>query len=178
MALHSSNGNVIQTVPVFKGNRFTTSSTSYVDITGMSVTITPKFANSDIQIAFSFGAAGVNQSNLDHGNAYRILRSINGGSWQDNHNLNGSSDGGRNRITFRGHGWAYNNDHMPGGVGYVGVDVNPSYSLGNSIVYKIQTACQATSYPFYLNGTNANTNGAQIYMSRSCSSIIATELGG
>ena len=178
MAIHSSNGNVIQTVPVFKGDRFTSSSTSYVDITGLSVTITPKFANSDIQIAIAFGAAGVNQSNLDHGNAYRILRSINGGSWQDNHNLNGSSDGGRNRITFRGHGWAYNNDHMPGGVGFVGVDVNPSYSLGNSIVYKIQQRCQQSGYPFYLNGTNANTNGSEIYMARSCSSIIATELGG
>ena len=78
MALHSSNGNVIQTVPVFKGDRFTSSSTSFVDITGMSVTITPKFASSDIQIAIAFGMAGVNQSNLDHSNGYRILRSING----------------------------------------------------------------------------------------------------
>ena len=178
MALHSSNGNVIQTVPVFKGDRFTSSSTSYVDITGMSVTITPKFANSDIQIAIAFGAAGTSQSSLDHGNAYRILRSINGGSFTENHNLNGSSDGNRVRITFRGHGWAYNSDHMPGGVGFVGVDVNPSYSLGNSIVYKIQTACQAVAQPIIINGSTANTNGSQIYMSRSCSSIIATELGG
>jgi len=178
MALHSSGGNVIQTVPVFKGDRFTSSSESYVDITGMSVTITPKFANSDIQIAIAFGMAGVNQSNLDHGNGYRILRSINSGGFSDDHNLNGSSDGNRNRITFRGHGWAYNNDHMPGGVGFVGVDVNPSYTLGHSIVYKIQQRCQQSSKPFYLNGTNANTNDSYIYASRSCSSIIAMELGG
>ena len=49
MAFHSGVGNVIQTVPVFKGDGFTTSSTSFTDITGLTVTITPKFANSDIQ---------------------------------------------------------------------------------------------------------------------------------
>ena len=178
MAFHSGVGNVIQTVPVFKGDRFTTNSESYVDITGLSVTITPKFANSDIQIAIAFGMAGVVQNTLDHGNGIRILRSINGGSYSDDTYLNGNSDGNRKRITFRGHGWAYNNDHMGGGVGFVGVDVNPSYSLGNSIVYKVQTACQSTSHPFFLNGQSSNTNDAQVYSARACSSIIATELGG
>ena len=178
MAFHSGVGNVIQTVPVFKGDRFTTDSESYVDITGLSVTITPKFANSDIQIAIAFGMAGVVQNSLDHGNGIRILRSINGGSYSDDTYLNGNSDGSRKRITFRGHGWAYNNDHMGGGVGFVGVDVNPSYSLGNSIVYKVQAICQLQTKPFFLNGTAANGNTGAIYDARACSSIIATELGG
>ena len=89
MAFHSGVVNVIQTVPVFKGDGFTTSNTSFTDITGLSVTITPKFANSDIQIAIAFGMAGVVQSTLDHGNGIRILRSINGGSYSDDTYLNG-----------------------------------------------------------------------------------------
>ena len=178
MAFHSGVGNVIQTVPVFKGDRFTTDSQSYVDITGLSVTITPKFANSDIQVAIAFGMAGTTQSNLDHGCGYRILRSIDGGGFSDDTNLNGSADGGRNRLTFKGHGWCYNNEHNSGGVGFVGVDVNPSYTLGNSIVYKIQVRCQDSSYPFLLNRTSANADNNQIYSGRSASSIIATELGG
>ena len=41
-------GKILQVVPVFKGDRFHTTSTSFTDITGMSVTITPIAANSKI----------------------------------------------------------------------------------------------------------------------------------
>ena len=178
MAFHSGVGNVIQTAPVFKGDGFSTSSTSFTDVTGLSVTITPKFANSDIQVAIAFGMAGTTQSNLDHGNGIRILRSIDGGSYSDDTNLNGSADGNRNRLCFKGHGWSYNAEHNSGGIGFVGVDVNPSYTLGNSIIYKVQVRCQDSSYPFNLGRTATNGNNNQVYSGRTASSIIAMELGG
>ena len=41
-------GGIIQIVQTVKQDQFTTSSTSYVDVTGMSATITPKFSTSKI----------------------------------------------------------------------------------------------------------------------------------
>ena len=35
-------GGIVQVVSAFKGDRFTTSSTSFVDISGLTLTITPK----------------------------------------------------------------------------------------------------------------------------------------
>ena len=43
-------GGIIQVVQTVKQDQFTTSSTSYVDVTGMSVTITPKFNTSKILV--------------------------------------------------------------------------------------------------------------------------------
>ena len=43
-------GGIIQVVQTVKQDQFTTSSTSYVDVTGMSATITPKFSTSKILV--------------------------------------------------------------------------------------------------------------------------------
>ena len=43
-------GGIIQNVQTVKQDQFTTSSTSYVDVTGMSATITPKFSTSKILV--------------------------------------------------------------------------------------------------------------------------------
>ena len=43
-------GGIIQIVQTVKQDQFTTSSTSYVDVTGMSATITPKFSTSKILV--------------------------------------------------------------------------------------------------------------------------------
>jgi hypothetical protein len=51
-------GSVLQVVSATKTDGFTTTSTSYVDITGMSVTITPKSANSKILIIANGMLAG------------------------------------------------------------------------------------------------------------------------
>ena len=43
-------GGIVQVVQTVKQDQFTTSSTSYVDVTGMSATITPKFSTSKILV--------------------------------------------------------------------------------------------------------------------------------
>ena len=92
--LHSTGG-IIQVVSTYYGDRFTSSSMSFVDITNFNVTITPSSSSNKIYLMCCMGAAGVQQNNLDHGNGIRVMRSIGGGSYSDNHKLNGPSDGSR-----------------------------------------------------------------------------------
>ena len=163
-------GGIVQVVSAFKGDRFTTSSTSFVDISGLTLTITPKSVNNKILLMGSFGSASTRQNDLDHGQAIRILR--NGSA--DN-KLNGSTDGNRTRCCWKGVGNQFNDDHNPGGQGFSGVD-DPS--TVSAVTYKVQVSCQGSSYPFVLNGNYNNTNATQIYNARFMSSLIAMEISG
>ena len=163
-------GGIVQVISAYKGDRFTTTSTSFVDITGMSVTITPKSASNKILLMGSFGAASTRKNDLDHGQAIRVLRN---GSVDNK--LNGSADGSRSRLCWKGNGNQFNADHNPGGQGFSGVD-DPSST--SALTYKLQVACQSSSYAFILNGNFNNTDGTQIYNGRFMSSLIAMEISG
>jgi len=72
-------GSVIQAVSSNKTNYQSTQSGSYVDITGLSCTITPKFSTSKIFVQYSLQFSGSN-------NSYAIAKCVynnNGGSFQD-----------------------------------------------------------------------------------------------
>ena len=166
-------GSIIQVVSAYKGDSFSTSSTNFVDITGLSATITPRFANSKILVQCSMGAAGTTQSNNDHGNAIRTMRSIAGGTFSDDNKLNGLVEGSRIGITYKGSSMSYNSDHMPGGFGFVGLD-DPT--TASEVVYKIQVACQSTSYAFHLNRSAANVNDGTIFHSTAMTSLILMEV--
>ena len=168
-------GKILQTVSVFKGTRYTTTNTSWTDIADLSISLTPSATSSKILVMCSMGAAGTQQNNLDYGNGIRVLRDIGGGGYTNAHKLNGSADGNRDRITYKGAGWAYNNDHMPGGLGFVGVD-DPSTT--SQVTYKIQVICQSSSYRFVLNGNTTDGNNSSIAQARSMSSLIAMEVAG
>ena len=166
-------GGIIQVVSAYKGDNFSTSSTTFVDITGLSVTITPKFSTSKILVQCCMGAAGVRQSNGDHGNAIRTMRSIGGGSFSSDNKLNGLVDGNRLGLTYKGAAISYNNDHLPGGFGFVGLD-DPATT--SAVVYKLQVICQASAQPFALNRSFANNNGGNIYHATFMSSLILMEV--
>ena len=168
-------GKILQVVNVFKGDGFTTNSTSFTDITGLSISITPSSTSSKIMLSCSMGAAGTRINNGDFGNGIRVMRDIGGGGYSNDNKLNGAADGSRDRITFKGHGWSYNNDHMPGGVGFTGVD-DPNTT--SAVTYKVQVVCQSSSYAFFLNRNSTNGNNSSIAQARSMTSLIAMEIGG
>ena len=170
--LHSTGG-IIQVVSTYYGDRFTTSNMSWTDISGFNVTITPSSSSNKIYLMCCMGAAGVQQNNLDHGNGIRVMRSIGGGSFSTNNKLNGLVEGSRLGITYKGLGWSYNADHMPGGLGFVGLD-DPATT--SAVVYKVQVMCQNSSYAFSLNRSPANINDGYIYHSTSMSSLILMEV--
>ena len=53
-----TNNRVLQVVSTEKSDQFTTTSTTFVDITGMSATITPTSSSSKILVMFSVGLVG------------------------------------------------------------------------------------------------------------------------
>jgi hypothetical protein len=61
-------GNVLQVVSAFKDDTFSTSSGSHVDITGLSVSITPTSSSSKVLVIFTIGCLGTD------GNAALALR--------------------------------------------------------------------------------------------------------
>lgn len=64
-------GHVIQTVSTTKTDSFTTTSATFVDVTGLSVTITPKFTTSKILIT---AEGGVCQGNNANGTRVNLVR--------------------------------------------------------------------------------------------------------
>ena len=163
-------GGVIQVVSVYKGDRFTTSSTSHTDITGMSLNITPTSSSNKIMILGSFGAACTRQNNLDHGQVIRILR-----NGSDDNKLNGIAEGSRIRVTWKGAGVSYTNDHTMGGFAFSGVD-DPGTT--SQLTYKVQVHVHQSQYPFYLNGNANNGNDGSVFNGRTMSSLIAMEISG
>lgn len=160
-------GTILQVVNTLKGDRFTTTSTSMTDITGLNATITPRFVNSKILIMVFMGAAGTQQSNLDHGQLHDITR--NGAACD----FRGASDGSRIRAIMKGVGNAFNSDHMPGGYSMIGLDSPASTS---ALTYQVRVQCQTTSQFFILNGNQNNTNSGDIYNARTCSTITLMEI--
>ena len=119
------------------------------------------------------GAAGTSQSNNDHGNGIRVLRSIGGGAYSEDNKLNGPSAGSRMRIAYKGVGWSYNSDHMPGGLSFSGLD-DPATT--SAVTYKLQVWAQSSSHPFHLNRPPNNADGTNIYQSASMSSLTVMEV--
>lgn len=161
-------GTVLQVVNGRNGDYFSTNSTSWTDITNMSVTLTPKFATSKFVITIAFGRCTTSAANLDYTAAIRVLR-----NGSDDVAINGDTAGSRPRSAFNVNGWAYNADHSPGGLGASGYD---SPGTTSALTYKVQVICQNASYPFSMNGAVNNANAANTYHARSQSSITVWEI--
>jgi|TARA_R100000482_G_C5101881_1_gene136049 hypothetical protein len=119
-------GKLLQVVSHVKtGGNFTTTSTSNVDVTGMSKAITPTAASSKIKVTMSFDADIDNSSNNTSVAFFIIDRQVASGSFSE---IAGIALGG-NSI---GTGNFYNSTAI------IYLD-SPSYSLGDAITYKMKT---------------------------------------
>ena len=162
-------GGIIQIVSEIHTDTFNTNSTSFTSITGFNAAITPRSSSSKIYVTVWMGAAGTNASNLDNPPAYIITRN---GSACD---LRGAAAGSRNRYAMKGHAWAYNSDHMSGGICIMGIDTPASTSTQT---YQMTVSCQNSSMPFYLNRTSNDYDGSQHWRFRSFSSFTLMEVSG
>ena len=133
---NSSTGKILQVVQTVKKDRFTTTSSSYVDITGMTVTITPVAASSKILIT----ATGVTGSSADESyNHARLNRSIAGGSFDDTIII-GDASGSETRSSLDMSLNDVNPSHPNANTRTFAFEYldSPSYSVGNAIIYKFQ----------------------------------------
>jgi hypothetical protein len=130
-------GNVLQVIQTVKTDTFSTSSTSKVDITGMSVSITPTSASSKILVIASINYGG---------NDYNFYCDLLRGSTV----LNAPSSG-VNPCTISLCGITTNAWEIHSG----GISFLDSPATTSSTTYKLQIACQSTG-TFYLNRSSRN----------------------
>ena len=168
-------GGILQAKLGRNGGHFSTSSTSFVDITDMNVTLTPTKQQSTFLILVSFGRASTRQSNLDHASQFRVMRQIGSGSFTEAHSVNGRSEGSRSRGCMTIGGLAYNDDHSIGSWAVVGCD---STNTTSNVSYKVQVRVQSSSHPLTINRSYNNANGGETYQSSCQSSLIVLEMSG
>jgi hypothetical protein len=135
-AVGASAGQVIQVVQTFKANSFTSSSTSYVDITDLSVTITPSSASNKILVLIAISPSA------DGDTLFQLLRGV---------TVIGSSTGQSNNA-FAYMSSTFANTAIPTGIHFL-----DSPATTSSTTYKIQGKCHSGGTQFTVNKRNGDT---------------------
>jgi len=153
---NSSTGKILQVVQTVKKNRFSTSSTSFVDITDMTVTITPTAASSKILIT----STGITGSTGDQAYIHcRVNRSIAGGSYDDTFII-GDLYNAETRSSIDMSIGRFDTSSPLANTRTFAFEYldSPSYSLGNAIIYKLQvkTTNPGTSGAMFFGGSGGN----------------------
>ena len=149
-------GKVLQVVSATKQDAFTTASTSYTDLTGLSVSITPTSTSNKVLVIMSIGFAqtqpvGFPNFTIDR-NGTDILNGTSGGSTNGLATVYGAEDGSSRSIG-----------------GSVCSSVLDSPSSTSALTYKVQ--CKTSAQTLYVNRYSGNTSHGL------ASTIIAMEIG-
>jgi len=150
-------GKVLQVVSTTKTDTFSTASTSFVDVTGLSVSITPSSASNKILVIASIYAG--NNTNYSHARLVRGSTAI----------CIGDANGSNSRVSF-------NNFYTADSSTYKGGTQNflDSPATTSATTYKVQML--AGSSTVYLNyGGTADTDFAR---GRTASTITVMEIAG
>jgi len=148
-------GGIIQVQSTTLSDTFTSTSTTYTDITGLSVSITPKFSTSKILCFWS----------VDYSNT--VNNSCRVGFFRGETNIFGSPVGNRLR------GWqlyVYSDTNTSEGHAFQHLD---SPNTTNQVTYKLKMAVQGGTG--CINRSGSDNNGTT-YSYRSASSITAMEI--
>ena len=152
-------GSVLQVVQVKKTDTFSATSQAWVDVTGLSVSITPTSATNKILVSFSVNWSATSHSDL------KLVR--------DSTDIAiGDTAGSRTRSTshiYRG----FNNGYYDTPTASMMWLDSPATT--SSTTYKIQVACPySASYYVYINSTGNDADGT--YNGRNVSTITLMEI--
>ena len=153
-------GCVLQVLSTTKTDTFVTSSAGPIDITGLSVTITPKYNTSKVLITFDVSIVG-----FDSGTGIRLLRGSTALAL-------GDADGSRARMTAIGF---YSNNTSPsaysgGATSFTFLD---SPATTSATTYKLQAQCLSTN-GIIINKSRYDTDNGNA--SRGSSTITVMEI--
>jgi hypothetical protein len=154
-------GKVLQVVQTVKTDTFSSSSTSYTDITGMSVAITPSSSSNKILILCHLGILGTTGGGTSA--SVQLLR----GSTVIG---NGTPASSRLGSIYRSAG-GVNGDHNNGG----SFQFLDSPSTTSATTYKLQGISQ-TSFSFTVNKSGVDADVALSYGTRTSSTLTAMEI--
>ena len=152
-------GKVLQVVSTHKSDSFTTTSTSFTDITGLSVAITPSSSSNKILVSYDITGS----EDVDANRFYlRLLRGT---------TVIGGGDTAGSRFSGIGGFGTHNNTIQSGNVSGTFLD---SPSTTSATTYKIQCSCTAGGNTGFINRTESDSNeSSQI---RSASNITVYEI--
>ena len=155
-------GGVIQVVQSIKTDTFTTTSQSFVDITGLSATITPTRSDSKIIIHYSVSFAG--RSTYSN---FRLVRGSTAICIAD-------ADGNRARTTFGT--WHPNTTQHDYKTENFSGSFLDSPATTSATTYKIQMLTTNSSATSFVNRSKGDDN--QSYEPRQVSNIVLMEVSG
>ena len=159
-------GKILQVVQTVKTDTDTTTSQeSYGDVTGMSVSIEPDKASSNILVQITLGRVGCSGQNRT--TFFRIMRGTTPVAIGD-----AFSSAPVGTFATSDLSTAYS----PGGVGFTFLD-SPTYTLGDTLTYKLQWSGQnGDTHRLNANGNNGTGNDAPNV--RCASTITVMEVAG
>jgi hypothetical protein len=155
-------GSVLQVVSTTKTDTFSSGSTSFVDVTGMSANITPASANNKILVSYNLN---VSNPGAGYSSSWKIVR---------NSTDIGIGDASGSKIRTTSQVWADT-------YGFVIWHPNASFldspSSTSQLTYKIQAMTHyGASFPFFLNRGQAEGDSA--HYGRTISTITLMEIAG
>jgi len=152
-------GNIIQVVQTVKSDTFTTTSTTYVDVTSFSCTITPRYSTSKILVLVDIGGfAPINGGT----SSARLLR--------DSTEIY-SGDGSAGVLNQIHDGGASSGDHYYGAFHH-GSTYLDSPATTSSTIYKVQIKSNGA----YTTVFNRSAHDSGVYNGRTASSITLMEV--
>ena len=155
-------GNILQVKQTLKTDAFTTTSSSLVDVTGMSVDITPTSTSSKILVQVHLGISGGAQYSYAH---YVLLR----GSTQIAIGT-GASGSNQTNISF-GTNWNTPNEYIGHAASFQFLD---SPSTTSATTYKLQVKSGYASKALYVNRVHASYD--ETYNAKTASTITVMEV--
>jgi hypothetical protein len=164
----ASPGAVLQVTSAIKTDISSTASTSFIDIPGLSASITPKSVSSKILFTGNVFGSCANNAFV------RIMRSIGGAAYSQVYTST-STVGNRTPVSF-------GDFYMSGGPGTGAGRQNTSIFLDTTtnttseIIYKLQYKAILANYPFAINSTYYDADA--YYQAIGASSITLMEIAG
>ena len=155
-------GNVLQVVSTTKTDTFSSGSTSFVDVTGMSANITPASANNKILVSYNLN---VSNTAIGYSSSWKIVRN-------STDIAIGDASGSKIRTTSQV--WS---DTYCFVVWHPNASFLDSPSSTAQLTYKIQAMTHyGSSFPFFLN--RGQTEGDSAHYGRTISTITLMEIAG
>jgi hypothetical protein len=151
-------GKVLQVVQGIKSDTFSTTSGSYIEVTGLSVSITPSNASNNVLIIYSaaFGTSNIGNHQLRRGGVEIAPLNTDSGYYS---------------------GWNCGEVNDPNWMGMENVAYLDSPSSTSSLTYSVYCRSRSSSHTISVNRTSADTSSVD-YSIRGASYIIAMEIAG
>ena len=146
-------GGVVQVLQASDPDTYSTTSETFVDIPGFTLTITPTFTGSKILVSLTWGISNAGATN---GTWLQLHRNINGGSFT---NIAGgtASAGGANTSVIANYHPTGSYQLDTGSLNYLD---SPSYSAGNAIIYKVLMRTQGSANAAWIGMRGDDGNDA------------------